>query len=135
MDWEECCKKRIVKEIKEDHNKISAMKRIAFKKFEGAKNLPIIHYYSIITLLYDNIRIFLEVISLKRGYKIYNHECYVSFLKEIMKESQLADEFDKLRIIRNSINYYGKEINSEEGKVVVNEMKKLIKELKKKFFI
>jgi len=127
MDWQECCDKRIVNEVKEDKNKVSAMERIALKKFEAAKKLPTEYYESSITLLYDTLRIFLEIIALKEGYKIYNHECYVSFLKEIMNQSETADEFNKVRIIRNGLNYYGKELNFEEGRETINKLKTLIK--------
>ena len=130
MDWQECCNKRIVKETKEDKNKVSAMRRIALRKVEAAKNLSIEYFESSISLLYDTIRIFLEIIALEKGYRIYNHECYVAFLKEIMNKYEIADEFDKVRIIRNDLNYYGKELNFEEGKETINKLKTLIQELK-----
>ena len=47
-----------------------------------------------------------------------------------MNKSEIADEFDKVRIIRNDLNYYGKELNFEEGKETINKLKTLIQELK-----
>lgn len=130
MDWQECCNKRIVKETREDKNKVFAMRRIALRKFEATKKLPLEYYESSISLLYDTLRIFLEIIALKKGYKIYNHECYEAFLKEILNKSEIAEEFKKVRIIRNALNYYGKELNFEEGKETINKLKILIQELK-----
>lgn len=77
-----------------------------------------------ISLYYDSARELLEAIALKKGFKIYNHVCYTAFLKEILKESNLAEEFDALRKIRNDINYYGKEITLEETKAILMQLKK-----------
>ena len=63
--------------------------------------------------------------SLKKGYKIYNHECYTAFLKEIIGESEKGEEFDKIRIERNAINYYAKEISLEEAKGLIDKIKHL----------
>ena len=60
--------------------------------------------------------------ALVKGYKIYNHECYTAFLKEILNESSLGDEFDKFRILRNGINYYGRRITHEEGIGIIRQM-------------
>ncbi len=90
------------------------------------------------TLLYDALRELLEAVALENGYKIYNHECYTAFLKEIINESYLGDEFDKFRVLRNGINYYGRKINQEEGIEIarlmvafINNIKLLIKKNKK----
>ena len=127
MDWMECYKKGFVKEISWDKGKFTSFLEIKESKIEAAEVLPEKFYYSKITLLYDALRILLEIIALKNGYKIYNHECYTAFLKEILNLSREADEFDKIRKIRNSINYYGKKISIEEGKLVIKKIKELIK--------
>ena len=36
-------------------------------------------------------------------------------LKEILNDIELAAKFDRFRKIRNSINYYGKELELDEG--------------------
>ena len=78
-----------------------------------------------ISLRYDSLRELLEALAIKKGYKIYNHECYTCFLKEIVNESMKGDEFDELRKIRNSINYYGKDIPVEQTKEILERIKKL----------
>jgi len=69
----------------------------------------------------------LEIKALEKGFKIYNHECYAAFLKEIMNMSGEADIFDELRKIRNGINYYGRKISVEESKFVTEKLRELIK--------
>ena len=83
-----------------------------------------------ITLAYDSLRELLEALAVIKGYKIYNHECYCSFLKEIMEESLLGDTFDSLRKIRNSINYYGKEISAKEAEPVLKKIQDTSKDIK-----
>jgi len=130
MDWKECLNKRIVKSVKEDKNLISSTKEIAEMKIASAEALPENLYIVKITLLYDALREYLECNALENGYKIYNHECYSAFLKEIMNLSTQADEFDKLRKIRNGINYYGKKVNKEEAEIMITNLKKLIERFK-----
>jgi len=44
------------------------------------------------------------------------------FLKEILNETLIAEEFDDLRKIRNSINYYGKDISVQEARDILERM-------------
>ena len=78
-----------------------------------------------ISLLYDSLREILEALALKNRFKIYNHECYAYFLKEVLNKSRVANEFDELRKIRNSVNYYGKYISVYEAEKVLERLKDL----------
>ena len=86
----------------------------------------------IMTNFYDVLRTILEAISVTKEYKIYSHEAYAYFLQEIGEEL-LAIKFDRFRKIRNSINYYGKDISIEETKENIYEIKKMINFLIKKY--
>jgi hypothetical protein len=77
---------------------------------------------------YEVLRSILEAISSKKGYKIYSHEAFTYFLKEI-GENLFSIKFDRYRRIRNSINYYGKSISMEETKENIKEIKKMIEKL------
>ena len=114
MDWDECIKNNIINEIQTDINKINSIRKIANEKIRSAEFLPNDHKVSRITLFYDALRELLEAKALEKGFKIYNHECYTAFLKEIMKKSNEGNLFDEMRKIRNGINYYGKQINDDE---------------------
>lgn len=81
---------------------------------------------------YDVLRGVLEAFSVIEGYKIYSHEAFTYFLKE-KKEDLLSIKFDRFRKIRNSINYYGKEISIEETKENIKEIKNMIEILIKKY--
>ncbi len=131
MDWRECIKRRIVKGVKKDKNLIASTKEIAEIKIESAGVLPDIYYIAKISLLYDALREYLESLSLEKGYKIYNHECYSAFLKEILNLPYEADLFDKLRKIRNGINYYGRKVSEDEAAQVISDLNSLIERIKK----
>lgn len=132
MDWRECMGKSLAKDIKKDRHRIRSIQDVAELKIESAEFLPEDHYISKISLLYDALRELLEAIALENGYKIYNHECYTSFLKEILGLSAQADSFDKVRKIRNGINYYGRKLSIEEARKVTEDILSLIKEFQSK---
>lgn len=131
MDFKECIKKKIAKEVKKDEELISSLLKTSQNKLDSGNKLELsdITSGSKISLLYDSLRELLEALAIKNGYKIYNHECYTYFLKEILNESIKGDEFDELRKIRNSINYYAKDISVEEAKNVLERIKELRKEI------
>ncbi len=127
MNWDECLKRRIAKRISKDSELIKSLIKTSKNKTESEEKLKltIVTSASKISLAYDSLREILEALSIKEGYKVYNHECYTYFLKEILKQSLNGDEFDELRRIRNSINYYGKDISIKEAEDILNRIKKL----------
>jgi len=131
MDFNECLKKRIAKEVKEDKELITSLIKTSQNKFDSNKKLELseVTSSSKISLLYDSLREILEALAIKKGYKIYNHECYTYFLKEILNESSKGDEFNELRKIRNNINYYAKEASIEEAKEIIQRIKTLREEI------
>ncbi len=81
---------------------------------------------------YDSLREVLEAISIMDGFKIYSHEAFTYFLKEKGEET-LSIKFNRFRKIRNSINYFGKDISIEETKENIEEIKDMIKNLIEKY--
>ncbi len=129
MDWEECCNRRMVKDVKPDLEMLKSLVKSSKNKLESEKKLGMskITAASKLSLAYDSLRELLEGLALKKGFKIYNHECYTSFLKEIINESGKGDGFDEIRRVRNSINYYGKEISVEEAQEIIEKINVLRK--------
>lgn len=123
-------KEKIVKAVGPDENLILSARKIASIKVDSADALPKHLFIGKITLLYDALREYLECVALENGYKIYNHECYTAFLKEILKLDREANMFDELRKIRNSINYYGRNVAEEEAEYIIKELKTLIEKFK-----
>jgi hypothetical protein len=127
MDWKECLSKRIVKEVSQDTGMIVSMREIAALKVEAARVLPEGHHIIRTTLLYDALREYMEAIALTKGFRIYNHECYYAFLNQVMGLSEDAYEFDKLRRIRNGINYYGIKLDESEAAPIIKSLNRMIR--------
>lgn len=82
---------------------------------------------------YDILGGILEAIASIDGYKIYLHEAFTFYLKEIKNEEVISIKLDRFRRIRNLINYYGKDISIEETKENIGEIKKIISDLMNKY--
>lgn len=80
-------------------------------------------------MAYDSLREAMEAICIIQGYKVTNHVCIGELLKKINSEFDLV-LFDRLRYARNSINYYGEQIDLEQGKELIRKIFKLKKEVK-----
>jgi uncharacterized protein (UPF0332 family) len=132
MDWKKCKDTMMVKNIKPDINLVKSLIKSAEKRLKSQELLELndTTSESKVSLCYDALRELLEALAILKGFKVYNHECYCAFLKEVMKESTLGDYFDKQRKIRNSINYYGDEISVDEAKAVITQIKDLISKIK-----
>jgi len=135
MDWNECNFKKLVKNIKKDTELIKSLSESSYNKLTSEELLTLNETTcsSKISLAYDSLRELLEALALEQGYKIYNHECYTPFLKEILKEVFLSDEFDEIRKIRNQVNYYAKKINIEETNDIILKIKELRNNLINKY--
>lgn len=127
MDWEDCLNRRIAKKVSLDSDLIRSLIKSSSNKLESECKLKIspVTASSKLSLAYDSLRELLEALALKNGYKIYNHECYSAFLKEILNQSSYADEFSEIRKIRNDVNYYGKEISPEESGDMIKKIRQL----------
>ena len=127
MDWEECCNKRIVKEVKPDSDMVSSLVKSSRNKLESEAKLPMndVTAASKLSLAYDSLRELLEALTLTKGYKVYNHDCYTAFLKEIIGDSTKGDEFNEIRKTRNAVNYYAETLTTEEASNIIENIKTL----------
>ena len=135
MDLDECFRKGLIKKTEINKDLIKSLIEMSNIKEETVKtaNINEINISAYVSLAYDSLREILEALALKNGFKIYNHEGHTAFLKEILKKSDDGDEFDEIRKVRNDVNYYGKDISVTEAQEYVNDIKELIKLLRRKF--
>jgi hypothetical protein len=133
MRFEDFIKKGQVKHTSKDIQLIKALINTADQDLEFLKQLAltIISARKIISNYYDVLRSILEAIVSLDGYKVYSHEAFTYYLKE-KEEEDSAIKFDRFRKIRNSINYYGKEIKPVEAKEIVDDIIKLVDKMKSK---
>lgn len=124
IDWDDCIHKRFVKESKIDINLINSLIKSSENKLKSNKRLELDDSTAStkISISYDSLREILEALAIKKGFKIYNHECFCAFLEEICNNKSLSLEFDKFRRIRNAVNYYGKDIPVGEAKIIIKNI-------------
>ena len=82
---------------------------------------------------YDCLRAIIESIAALDGFKVYSHEAFTYYLKQNKKEENAALIYDRLRKIRNNINYYGKSITAEESEEHKEKIMELIRVLRRKY--
>ena len=131
MKFEGFIKNRQVKNAIKDVQLAKSLLSTAEQDLKFFKTLPInnISARKIVSNYYDILRSTLEALASLEGYKVYSHEAFTYYLKENV-EGDTSRKFERLRKIRNSINYYGKEISAEEAKELVNEILALIDKIK-----
>lgn len=134
MDWQECKDKKFVKDVNIDENLIKSLIKSSEKRLESNNRLKLDETTSStkISIVYESLREILEAFAIKKGFKIYNHECFCAFLKEICNDNYSSMNFDKFRKIRNKINYYGKDIPIKESEIIIKEIILLRKEIMNK---
>jgi uncharacterized protein (UPF0332 family) len=133
MDWKTCTNTKQAKPINPDHELANALEKTSINKSLASHELKLRTETAAakISLSYDAVRELLEAIALRKGFKIYNHICYTALLKELLNQTAFGEEFDELRKIRNDINYYGKEVSTEEAQSLLQQCEALRHELLK----
>ena len=140
MKFEDFIKKGLAKKAQKDVQLAKALVKTAEQDMLFIGSLPIddVSSRKIISNCYDILRSLLEAEASLNGFKIYSHEAFTYYLMENNNE-YASKNFERFRKIRNSINYYGKEISVEESKEIIAEIKELIEktnlELSKKLEI
>lgn len=136
MSWGRCLKLGIVKKIKKDPERASKMLKMANLRREFWDR-PIKDEFTALKVeaYYDTIRELIFAHLYKNGYNCSNHLCLISYLRG--KFSQFKEEtsiIDKLRKVRNNINYKGLlvekeylQMNEPEFKHIINQLKERLK--------
>jgi hypothetical protein len=128
IDWKGCIGTMQAKTVTPDTELINYLVDSSSNRRKTAKMIPLNETTkeSVISLMYDSLRELLEALSIKEGFKIYNHECYTQFLISVVKDEELAREFDSARLLRNRLNYYGRKIPLNDAKYRIISIDKLI---------
>ena len=136
MDWRECVSKGFLKEIKTDENLINSLVKTSDNKIETNNRLELDETSAStkVSIVYESLREILEAFAIKKGFKIYSHECFVSFLDEICNNKSFSREFDGFRRIRNQINYYGRIVPVNEAEIIIKEISLLRNKILNQYF-
>jgi len=134
MDLEECFQKGLIKKTEVNENLINSLIEMSQINESAVRkaNIDNVNISAYVSLAYDSLREAMEAICISKGYKVLSHICIGELLKSLLKEFEF-EEFDRLRWIRNSINYYGTKVEFKQGKEIINKIFTMKNNLIKKY--
>ena len=134
MDLNNCFEKGLVKKTEKNVELVKSLIKISNTNEMTVKTATITpkNVSSYVTLAYDSLRQILEAICILKGYKVLSHICIGELLDKILDDFDYT-EFDRLRWIRNSISYYGNEVDFNQGKEIIRKLLKMKNQLIKKY--
>lgn len=135
LNWKEYLKRGIVRPTTIDKNMITSLVKTSKESLDFFKN-SVPDEKNSRTLLknyYDSLREVCEATALSKGLKIYQHEAITLFLRDILNEPKISQKFDRFRVMRNNIHYYGKSISKEEVKDIIKDINAITKFLISKY--
>ncbi|MFH2021383.1 MAG: hypothetical protein ABIJ34_08285 [archaeon] len=116
-----------------DPSESGSLKKQAIMRINDLKLLPIGEQNASFRFesAYESIREILQSYLAADGYKAYSHEAIIAFAKEnsIISEAD-AFEANRIRQIRNDINYRAKLVTPYEAKEAIDFADKIINKLK-----
>jgi len=114
-----------IKKQTPDINLAKSLKIDALERINQIKQLDINTFSKIIyENTYDALRDILDAILAINGYKSYSHEGSISFLKKKNVDIEIIEALNEFRYKRNSSKYYGKSIDKNEAKEILDFFEK-----------
>jgi hypothetical protein len=131
MDLDDCYRKNFIKKVKINKELLKSLVEMSNIKESTVNSAKIneLNVPAYVSMAYDSLREMLEAVCISYGYKVTSHFCLGELLKTLIEDFNF-NEFDRMRYIRNGINYYGTKIDFEQGKEIIKKMF----DMKKKFF-
>jgi hypothetical protein len=129
MDLKECENKGFIRKTKVDTNLVKSLIEISNIKETSVKDIILneITINAFLPLAYDSLREVLEAYCILNGFKVGNHICLGKLVKKLNPCFDI-ELFDRLRYMRNGINYYGNKVDLEQGRKMMNKLFELKKE-------
>lgn len=112
MKFEVFIKQKKVIQGAPDLQKSKSLVKMAKSNLEIVKQIPKTDNSAsvILSQSYESLRQILEAIALTKGLKVYSHEAFTYFLLDL-GEVSISEHFDRLRKLRNGVNYYGSPVS------------------------
>lgn len=139
MDLDECFSKGVIKKTRINGELIKSLIEMSNIKETtvDTANINEVNISAYVSLSYDSLREAMEAVCISKGHKVLSHICIGELMKDLFKDFN-DKEFDRMRYIRNGINYYGAKVDFEQGKDIIKKIfamkKQLIEGYMKDFF-
>ena len=116
-----------VRKSQPDVEQAKSLVKIAQKNFQAIQTIDLTDETSSILFSqsYESLRQVVEALCLIEGFKVYSHEAYTYYLKEHDRLYE-SEVFDRLRRLRNGINYYGKPVSITVTQNAFHDIQNLI---------
>ena len=123
MDLDDCFRKGLIKKTEKNIPLVKSLIEMSNIKSKAVKTAKIdeLNISAYVSLAYDSLREILEALCILNGYKVLSHICIGELLKKLISDFDYI-EFDRIRWIRNSINYYGEKVEFKQGKKIINKI-------------
>ena len=134
MKFVEPLDNEVVRRVTPDHQHAQSLLKMSKNNLLVVKQIPLTDDSAslILSSAYESLRQVLEAIALKNGYKVFSHVKYTSYLEQ-NNEQAASKVFDRLRKLRNGVNYYGNAVPKEVTKQALQDIQKLCKQLEEKY--
>ena len=131
--WQDCIDDYCAIKISVDIQKINSLLSTANGRIDFVNSIDITdnNVNFIFENYYTSILELLHSIVLKKGFKVSNHICLGFYLKDSLNNRKVFDLYDELRMKRNSLVYYGKQMDTKIVRNSVDKSKRLYEELLK----
>jgi len=130
MDLDECFRKGLIKKTNSNQELADSIIEVSDikEKTVNKANIDQENITAYVSMAYDSLREILEAICILKGYKVISHICIGELLRKEIKDFDF-EAFDRVRWIRNGINYYGKKVEFDQGKEIVKTIFSIKKDL------
>ena len=121
----------LIRIVPSNRARAESLRKASLESLEVINQIPLTEKSSKIILrdLYECLRQHIEAEGFEKGYKSETHDSLKYIIDEVIKKHSLLKDFDKLRRLRNGINYYGDDINIETVKYYLKKVPEMIKQL------
>lgn len=132
MDWKNCISEGIAVKVDINRERVRSLCNSAAATLKFVENVKLNDDNASILLknMYDAILELLHAYILSKGYKVLNHLCVGYYLRDQLGNREYFYLFDKYRKIRNSITYYGANIETEVAEEGMTELRKLFDKIR-----
>jgi hypothetical protein len=136
MSFQDYVKNGFVQKVKPDKKTAYAVYKLASKKLFVQSSVPIDqdHLEVKFSLFFHSLAQFLDSLALQEGYKILTLDAYVSFMKDILKETILSKRFAHVVETYKLMKHEGKLLTKEEFEEHLANLMELLSFIGEKYF-
>ena len=137
MSWQACLDEGRAKKVSPDLERAHSVRAMSERKFRwlAIQKMDAETASPILANYFDALSELCDSMLLARGLRVSAaaRDCVTCFIADVLKEGTLAEIFDRYRLIRNRINYYGKIVTLDTASEGVKEILEVFTKLKSKY--